>query len=113
MGCMFGWTETDTRVNLSNVWSMGKELKNLQMEIFIKVSIQEENLMVMENTIGEIAAILKVHLKMDWDKAMDYGKKGQKQVINTKESIKMIKRMALAYLAGPQEIFTKEIIHKI
>jgi hypothetical protein len=44
---------------------------------------------------------------------MDYGKKGQKQVINTKESIKMIKRMALAYLAGPQEIFTKEIIHKI
>jgi hypothetical protein len=44
---------------------MGKELKNLQMEIFIKVSIQEGNLMVMENTIGEIAAILKVHLKMD------------------------------------------------
>lgn len=44
---------------------MDKELKDFQMEIFTKVAIMKENLMDLDNIIGQMEAILKGNLRMD------------------------------------------------
>lgn len=44
---------------------MDKGLKDFQMEIFTKVAIMKENLMDLDNIIGQMEAILKGNLRMD------------------------------------------------
>lgn len=92
---------------------MAKELKNLQMEIFIKVNMLKENRTDMENIIGPMVAITKVRLEKDLDKVMECGKKDLEIVINMKVSILVIRSMATVFLLGLVETFTKETIMKI
>ena len=75
MEYMYGSMGIDTKEVLKIAWNMVKELRNLQMAIFTKGNMQEENQMDMVNTIGQMEATIKEGSKMAWEKDMECGKK--------------------------------------
>ena len=92
---------------------MVKELKSLQMEIFIKDFMSMESLLALESTIGTMVLILKVIFKVDFDKDMEFGKEPKEIVINMKEAIHMTANMGMESLHGRLEMFIRETISRI
>ena len=89
---------------------MAKGHKSLRMVIFIKGSILVANLMVMDNTIGQMVVILKVVFERDIVRDMACGKKVQVSVTNMKVSIKLIKNMDMVSSHGLVGMSIKEIM---
>jgi len=69
------------------LWSMGKELKNLAVKIFIKGNILKENLRGMVNIFGKMEVFIKEIFWEDSVKEMGSGKRHQEIVINIKDNI--------------------------
>jgi hypothetical protein len=65
MESMCGLTEIVIKEISNHASNMDKEQRNLQMEIFIKDSMQEESLMAMDSTIGPMEATLKEASRTD------------------------------------------------
>lgn len=91
---------------------MVKEFKNLQMAIFIRESTWMGNLMDMENITGQMVVILKDHLKMDWERVKEFGRRTQGTVTDTKVIMNVTKNLVLELLHGHLEMYIKETTKK-
>ena len=83
------------------------------MGIFIKALIFKGNSMVLENIIGRTAVITKDTSAVECEAVMEYGKKGQEQVINTKDSSRITRSKDMAFILGSAGIFTRAAIGTI
>jgi hypothetical protein len=66
---------------------MVRVYKNSLMEIFIKEGIKKENHMALVNITGAMEATSKEILRKESEMAMEFGKRGKENLINTKVSI--------------------------
>lgn len=84
------------------------EFKNLQMEIFIKESIKEENSMVRENTLGSMALLMKGSFSKEQDMARVAGNPQEKVVTFILDSMKMIRNLGMVDTFGLTAVSMKE-----
>lgn len=108
-----GSMATDTKANFDNVWNTVKESRNSVTEIYTRETTRMESLQGMDNTIGPTEVILKDSLKMGWEMDKESGKKDLEIVINTKDSMQMIKNVVTEFLHGPLVTSTKGITSQI
>lgn len=89
---------------------MEKELRNLQMEIYIKENFIKENHRVMDNIFGKMGVSIKEILKMVNEKDSEYGKEIKEIVINMRDNMCKIKKMDMVSFLGQAAIFIKVIM---
>lgn len=104
-----GSMEIDIKVNSRIVSNTDKVSKNSPMEIYTRVSILKVNLQALVNIIGQMAAILKVHLEWVYDVVMEYGRKVLVITINMRVNMSMTKNQATVYSHGRVAMFIKGI----
>lgn len=66
--------------------------------------------MALESTIGKTAAITKDTSATECEAGTEYGKKGQEQATNTKDSSRITRRKDTVFTLGSAAIFTKATI---
>jgi len=109
LGFLFKLQEVDSKEISSISSKVEVGLNFFKVEIYIKVLMRKANFMDLDNTIGKMAVIIKVNSRRVFVMGMEFGRRIQVKVTNTKENFVIIKKKDMVFIRGDVDIYTKGI----
>lgn len=98
-----------TKALFRDQWNMDMVLKDLAMEIFIKVNIKEEGSTAEEDIYGRMAHHMKGNLLRVWEMAKENGNHQENKAIFMLEAMRMIKNLGMVVMFGVMDVYIKAI----
>ena len=96
----YGLMEIDIKDISKKDWKMVKAMRNMALEIFIKVPLSMVKSKDMENISGKMVLFTRELSEMAWEKAAEYG--NHRKVTLIKVNIRMVRNKGMEYIHGQQ-----------